>query len=238
VSNIRLYGAAVARLLLIRHGQASFGADDYDALSPLGHEQARTLGRFLADSGIRPALVVRGDMRRHAETVEGLLDGLKLDVGVEVDAGWNEFDFQHVVEIHRPAFRDRAAMTAELATFARPDRAFQEIFDAATSRWASGEFDPEYAESFPAFRDRVAAALKTIRELLREHRDVVVASSGGPIAMAASLLTTGTTAGWAAFNRVSVNTGVTKVISGGRGLSLSTFNEHTHLREARLLTYR
>jgi hypothetical protein len=31
---------------------------------------------------------------------------------------------------------------------------------------------------------------------------------------------------------------VTKVISGGRGLSLSTFNEHTHLREARLLTYR
>lgn len=178
-------------------------------------------------------------MRRHAETVEGLLDGLKLDVGVEIDAGWNEFDFQHVVEIHRPAFRDRAAMTAELATFARPDRAFQEIFDAATSRWSSGEFDPEYAESFPAFRDRVAAALDTVRELLREHRDVVVASSGGPIAMAASLLTTGTTAGWAAFNRVSVNTGVTKVISGGRGLSLSTFNEHTHLEgEARLLTYR
>ncbi|MEU4625743.1 histidine phosphatase family protein [Actinoplanes sp. NPDC023801] len=229
----------MARLLLIRHGQASFGADDYDALSPLGHEQARTLGRSFAERGIRPALVVRGDMRRHAETAEGLLDGLKLDVGVVTDAGWNEFDFQHVVEIHRPAFRDRSAMAAELAAFARPDRAFQEIFDAATSRWASGDFDPEYAESFTAFRDRVAAALDTVRELLREHRDVVVASSGGPIAMAASLLTTGTAAGWAAFNRVSVNTGVTKVISGSRGLSLSTFNEHTHLEgDARLLTYR
>src|SRR3954451_8944505 len=33
----------VARLLLVRHGQASFGAGDYDALSRAGHEQARVL---------------------------------------------------------------------------------------------------------------------------------------------------------------------------------------------------
>jgi hypothetical protein len=44
---------------------------------------------------------------------------------------------------------------------------------------------------------------------------------------------------WAALNRVSVNTGVTKVIAGKRGLSLSTYNEHTHLeREPELLSYR
>ncbi|MEU4159108.1 histidine phosphatase family protein [Actinoplanes sp. NPDC026670] len=214
----------MARLLLIRHGQASFGADDYDALSEIGHEQARTLGRSFAERGIRPALIVRGDMRRHDETAAGIVEGLKEPVETVVDAGWNEFDFHHVVTVHQPDFRS-----------ATTPRAFQEIFEAATARWFSGDHDAEYAESFTNFRERVTAAL----DRLRAHRDVAVVSSGGPIAMAASLLTTGSAAGWAAFNRVSVNTGVTKVISGSRGLSLSTFNEHTHVEaDPRLLTYR
>ena len=236
----------MARLLLIRHGQASFGTDDYDALSPLGHEQARVLGRSFAARGLRPGLVVRGSMRRHEDTAAGLLDGLGAAVPVVTDPDWNEFDFQHVVEIHRPPFRDHAAMMAELGRTADPARAFQEIFEAATSRWASGNHDMEYAESFTAFRDRVARALTTTVDRLREHRDIVAVSSGGPIAMAATLLTAGPAAGtptqatvWAALNRVTVNTGVTKLIAGRRGPSLSTFNEHPHLEaDPRLLTYR
>jgi len=34
-------------VLLVRHGQASFGADDYDVLSETGIEQSRMLGRAL-----------------------------------------------------------------------------------------------------------------------------------------------------------------------------------------------
>ena len=232
----------MARLLLIRHGQASFGADDYDALSPVGHEQARVLGRSFAARGLRPGLVVRGSMRRHEGTAAGLLDGLGAAVPVVTDPDWNEFDFQHVVEIHRPLYRDPAAMTAELGRTADPARAFQEIFEAATARWASGNHDGEYAESFTAFRDRVARALAAATARLREHRDIVAVSSGGPIAMAASLLTAGPLSQatvWAALNRVTVNTGVTKLIVGRRGPSLSTFNEHQHLEaDPRLLTYR
>jgi len=232
----------VARLLLIRHGQASFGADDYDALSAAGHEQATVLGRSFAARGIRPGLVLRGAMRRHEDTVAGLLDGLGTTPPVSVDPDWDEFDFQHVVEIHRPLYRDRAAMMAELGATADPARAFQEIFEAATARWASGDHDGEYAESFTAFRDRVARAVGTATARLREHRDIVVVSSGGPIAMTATLLIAGDPAPatvWAALNRVTVNTGVTKLIAGRRGLSLSTFNGHQHLEaDPRLLTYR
>ena len=44
---------------------------------------------------------------------------------------------------------------------------------------------------------------------------------------------------WGALNRVAVNTAVTKVISGRRGLTLSTYNEHAHVEgDSRLLTYR
>ena len=265
----------MGRLLLVRHGQASFGAEDYDALSGLGAEQARVLGKSLAERGFRPGLVLRGTLRRQEGTVAGLLAGLGHDrsddrsgdrsddgshdrsgdeshdrndgrIPVRADPGWDEFDFQHVVAVHHPPYRDRAYLHAELDRSDQPARAFQEIFEAAAGRWCAGAHDAEYAESFPAFRDRVAGALQRAGELVAEHRDVVAVSSGGPIAMAVALLTAGPdphpatlAAIWAALNRVAVNTGVTKLVAGRRGLWMSTYNEHTHLEsDPRLLTYR
>jgi len=38
----------MAELYLIRHGQASFGAEDYDQLSSLGKTQCELLGAFFA----------------------------------------------------------------------------------------------------------------------------------------------------------------------------------------------
>ena len=57
-------------VLLVRHGQASFGAENYDALSPLGFEQSRMLGEALGARGIGADLIVHGTMRRHRETAE------------------------------------------------------------------------------------------------------------------------------------------------------------------------
>ena len=236
----------MSRLLLVRHGQASFGARDYDALSSRGTEQSRVLGRSLAARGVVPELVLRGNMRRQGSTAEALLEGAGTTVDVRLDEGWDEFDFQHVVEVHKPMYRNRTLMKADLARTLRPMQAFQEVFEAATARWSSGEHDTDYNESFPAFRDRIAGALERAAEAVRERKDVVVVSSGGPIAMAAALLTAGDTLEpaqiatlWSSLNRVAVNTGVTKVIAGRRGLSLSTYNEHTHLEGDRsLLTYR
>jgi hypothetical protein len=34
------------------------------------------------------------------------------------------------------------------------------------------------------------------------------------------------------FNRVAVNTGITKLVSGRRGITLVSFNEHAHLEQA------
>ncbi|MFF5076465.1 histidine phosphatase family protein [Actinoplanes sp. NPDC000266] len=226
----------MARLLLVRHGQASFGADDYDALSELGGEQARVLGKNLAERSIRPGLVVSGTLRRHEQTVAGLLDGLGGEVPVSVDAGWDEFDFQRVVELHEPDFREHLGSA----------RAFQELFEAATGRWCSGKYDGEYDESFPAFRGRIGGAIERAHGVLGEHREVVVVTSGGPIALVAALLTAGADVDpvtlatmWTALNRVVVNTGVTKLVSGRTGLWMSTYNEHTHLEtDPRLLTYR
>jgi broad specificity phosphatase PhoE len=232
--------------MLVRHGQASFGAKEYDALSDLGKEQSRVLGRSLLSRGSAPDLVLRGNMRRHVQTAAALQEGAGTEVTEQLDDGWDEFDFQQVVEMHKPMYRNRTLMKADLARTLRPVQAFQEVFETATARWASGEHDGDYAESFPAFRSRVADALDRAEELATDHPVVAIVTSGGPIAMAAALLTLGRdvdaralATSWAALNRVSVNTGVTKIIAGKRGLSMSTYNEHTHVEtDARLLTYR
>jgi broad specificity phosphatase PhoE len=229
----------VSVLLLVRHGQASFGAKDYDALSRVGHEQARALGAALAARGVGPGAVICGGMRRQGSTAEELTAAAGWDLMPQVDEGWDEFDHQRVIEAHRPAYRNRMVMKADLARTLKPMRAFQDMFDKAVDRWVAGKHDGEYPESFADFAARVRAALLRTIEGMPAGGLTVVVTSGGPIGVVAAGLLTGGLSAWARFNRVTVNTGVTKVVSGGRGLNCVSFNDHAHLdHERRLLTYR
>ena len=63
-------------LHLVRHGQASFGADDYDLLSPLGQRQALRLGEYWRERGQAFDAVYSGTLRRHDETLAGIVQGL------------------------------------------------------------------------------------------------------------------------------------------------------------------
>ena len=54
----------MATIYLIRHGQASFGKENYDQLSPRGWEQGRVLGRWLAGKVTHNA-VLGGNMEHH-----------------------------------------------------------------------------------------------------------------------------------------------------------------------------
>ncbi|QKW06162.1 histidine phosphatase family protein [Streptomyces sp. NA04227] len=225
-------------LLLVRHGQASFTADDYDVLSETGHEQARLLGAAFARRGITPTAVVRGGLRRHEETADGLVKAAGWDdVPVQVDPGWDEFDHDSVVTAYRPAYRDRLAAIGDFAAAPDPMRAFQEMFEAATDRWLAGEHDGDYTESFAAFGERVAGALG--RAAAAHSGTVVVVTSGGPLSSVVSRLLVGDDSLWPRLNPVTVNSGVTKVISGRRGMTCVTVNAHEHLEHDRgLVTYR
>ena len=145
-------------VLLVRHGQASFGADDYDVLSETGWEQSRLLGAWLSERKVTPDAVLRGDMRRHRETAEGMAAGGGWATDIEVDAGWNEFDHLAVVETLQRS--GAAAFPADLELDRDLDRReFQRVFELAVTRWTGGEYDGEYPESYVAFVARVRAAL-------------------------------------------------------------------------------
>jgi broad specificity phosphatase PhoE len=210
----------VGQILLVRHGQASFGSADYDALSPLGFEQSRLLGAALGARGITAAAVVGGAMRRHRETAETCAAAAGWDAGdLVVDSGWDEFDFLSVLAVHPQPGGVEEPSKAE----------FQKWFETATAAWIAGE-DRPYAETFAAFTERVDAALARTVDLAAGG-DVAVFSSGGPVAWAvATLLTDGGSADlWTRLNRMMVNSALTRVISGSRGLNLLSYNEQSHL---------
>jgi broad specificity phosphatase PhoE len=221
-------------VLLVRHGQASWGAADYDVLSETGEQQARVLGAALADRGLRPAVVVRGAMKRHRQTAEQMVEAAGWDTcEVVEDAGWNEFDHQQMLALHPHDLDDGADMTREQ---------FQRWFEAATLRWTSGDHAEEYDESFATFGARVADALDRAVEGLGPSDVAVVSTSGGPVSWAvASLLGDGAgpaTDLWLRLNPVVVNSSVTKVVVGRRGTTLVSFNDHSHLEQPGLVTYR
>jgi broad specificity phosphatase PhoE len=219
----------VSVLLLVRHGQASFGAADYDQLSPLGEEQSRLLGASLAGRGVRPDLVLRGSMKRHRQTATAAVAGAGWAADVVEDDGWDEFD-------HLSTLGD-VTLFEEVEGESYDDRVLR--FDATIDRWASGRHDDEYRESFPTFRARVTAAAERALDRLEPKQTAVVFTSGGPVSWVSSSLVDGGLPAWARMSRVVVNSSVTKVLAGRRGTNLISFNDHSHLEsDPGLITYR
>ena len=209
----------MGQIVVVRHGQASFGADDYDVLSEAGEEQARVVGRTLAT--LEPDLVVHGSLVRQRRTAELAAGAAGWGAPLREDARWNELESlaQFAAVSGSPVGLDRAG--------------FQQWYDGAMARWTGGEHDADYSETYQGFSDRANAALADVAG----QGTVVAVSSGGPIAAIVTVLLA---AGAPTYGRLLpgiVNAGITRVIAGRRGLTLLSFNEHQHLGEG-LVTYR
>ncbi|HEY0974760.1 MAG TPA: histidine phosphatase family protein [Solimonas sp.] len=227
-------------IYLIRHGQASFGAADYDKLSELGHEQGRVLGASLRTRVLKHDLVICGGMRRHRETADNCLRAMDREALWEDDAGWAEYDHEAVVNAYRPSWADKQAMKADLSTLENPRRAFQEIFERAIARWVGGEHEADYPESWTAFRARVEDALTRLRQRLGKSQTALVFTSGGPITAVVQHLMQLPDDRAFRLNWTLANCGITKLIYSDRGVYVSSVNEHACFEgaQARLITYR
>jgi broad specificity phosphatase PhoE len=227
-------------VLLVRHGQASFGAADYDVLSDRGAEQAAILGRRLAGLP-RIDRVVHGGMRRQEDTARIALEQLTGPAPpVLVDDRFAEYDFEQLLRAAAPEEGAQQRLGREIAAADDPRRAFQEHFERAVTRWTGGGSHDDYEESFPAFCARVRAGLTALLRGLERSETVVVVTSGGVIgAIAADYLGLDAER-WSALNRMIVNTSITKLVHGRSGTNLLTVNDHAHLEGERrdLLTYR
>jgi broad specificity phosphatase PhoE len=199
---------------LVRHGQASWGAADYDELSALGQDQSDALGTSWEASGWAPTDAVAGGMRRHAQTAISVIDACGGD-GYDVDAGWDEYDHLALVRA-----RDASAPTEDA-------KAFQAVLNRAIVDWMDGAEGA--GESYADFRGRVLAAFEAVVARATSGRSIAVFTSGGPVALVVSHLLAGDDSLFQRLNDVVVNAGVTTVICGATGPRLLAFNEHAHL---------
>jgi broad specificity phosphatase PhoE len=223
-------------IYLIRHGQASFGAADYDVLSEHGETQSTAVGTELRRRGVTGADVWCGSMRRQRATAEAALAELGPCLVAKEDPRWNEYDHLDVLAQH-------GGGTAQ----GEDPRAFQSVLDAALADWARTGGTSLCAESWPAFSARVRGALDDLVAGLGKGEQAVVFTSGGVIAaLCAQLICPQPQVGagmehtFLALNRVTTNGGITKIVSGRGGVTLLSFNEHGHFdgQGATLRSYR
>lgn len=162
-------------LYLIRHGQASFGAADYDRLSELGARQCRALGEYFAERSVPFEAVLRGTLRRHAQSMEAFAEGYgALPTALEWP-GLNEYDSEALIQSVHPG------------PLAKPDspevyRAHFRLLRDALAAWMAGRTAPV---GMPAYADWVRGITSALDHVRSSHSgNVVVFSSGGPISTA------------------------------------------------------
>jgi broad specificity phosphatase PhoE len=227
-------------IYLLRHGQASFGSNNYDQLSALGHQQAQVLGEALQRRGVQPDLLISGTMQRHQETAAGALRGMGLDLAVQTHAGVNEFDHENVIEVAQPRYADKTVMMGEMAATGDPRRAFQKFFQDAVARWVGGNHDDEYKEPWSVFKLRCVSALEDLVQRTSPKGSTLVFTSGGTISVICAHLLGLNDMQAFTINWTLANVGITKLQAGRDGLHLISVNEHAHVEgtEPSLLTYR
>lgn len=176
--------AAMGQLYLVRHGQASFGADDYDQLSELGQRQSRRLGEYFRAKGLGFDAVLMGSLKRHAQTWAGIRDGLGDDLGEGLGGtpeplvwpGLNEYDSEAVIAAVHPQPLDKADTPEKYRQHFR-------LLRDGLAQWMAGTATPR---GMPSYVDFVAGITGALDHVKRQHHTqrVLLVSSGGPISTA------------------------------------------------------
>ncbi len=220
----------MGRILLIRHGQASWGKKDYDVLSPLGMRQSSILGSSLAARRVHPSVVITGGLRRQDQTLDAIRGTAGWDqITVASDDRWREYDHQGIITAHKPAYRHMTVMKADLVRTLRPYRAFMDMFTKAMVRWASGEHDEDYDETFLEFTARVEAAYTELMDRLGTNETAVVITSAGPVCWVLTYLLNGDIEHWGRLQIPIVNTSISTVRDTKDGPLVEGYNDHAHL---------
>jgi broad specificity phosphatase PhoE len=218
-------------LYLVRHGQASFGADDYDRLSELGHRQCSALGEALAQRGVRPAAVLRGSLQRHRQSWDALVEGWTQaggarqarDAAVEPQEwpGLNEYDSLALLN----------ALGGE--PLPSPDSAegfkahFRRLRQALLA-WMEGRIAPLGMPSYGEFQRGVVEVLSHV-QAAHAGQPVLVVSSGGPISTAVAHVLGAPAATAIDLNMRLRNSALTEMVSSAKRLELLAFNTLPHL---------
>jgi len=210
-------------LYLVRHGQASFGADDYDQLSDMGQRQCVRLGEHLRQRGLRFDTTITGTLRRQVQSMDAIAEGLGGLPAPERRPGLNEYDSHAVV---RALYGEIPPPPPDPAdSFRHHFRLLREGLLA----WMQARTAPEGMPDHAAFRAGVADTLSALRQ--QPDATALVVSSGGPISTAVGLVLGLQPETVIELNLRIRNSAVTEFQFNAKRHSLVGFNSIAHLEQ-------
>jgi broad specificity phosphatase PhoE len=210
----------MGRLFLVRHGQASFGSDDYDRLSELGARQCRRLGEHWRARGLGFEATFTGTLRRHRQSFDALAEGIGGLAEPTALPGMNEYDAEAIVRAIHPQPLPHPA-TPELV------RQHFRLLKEGLLQWMDGRIAPE---GMPNWHDFVGGVVDALDRVRTQHRgDVLMVSSGGPISAAVAQVLKTAPEAVVELNLRMRNSAVTEFAYTPKRHALVTFNTLPHL---------
>lgn len=221
----------MATIYLIRHGQASFGSDNYDQLSPLGQLQARRTGEYLARAGISFDAVYSGDLSRQRETCEVACSQLGGEIPHTVDARFNEIRNDEQVEKLAPIVAaENPAIAQLLQRGLSSSKDYQKVIDAVFNYWVRNDCSAFGIQSWEEYSGLVQDALRDVMRSQGGGKTLGIFTSGGTIATAVAQVLGLDGRHTYAFYEPIFNCSVTQLFYSGSRVSLSYFNDRSFLQ--------
>jgi len=221
----------MATIYLIRHGQASFGADDYDKLSELGCRQASVAGEYFRDSGIHFDAVYSGDLSRQRETARLAIASQPEDIPHYIDPRFNEIQNDEQLKCLMPeVIKHNPTVQALVEKGLSSSKDYQKVIDAVFNYWVSPACDEPRIQSWADFS---SAARQALTEVMREQgagKTVGIFTSGGTLAtIVAQVLGLGGEQTYQFYEPI-FNCSVTQLFYSNSKVSLSYFNDCSFLQ--------
>lgn len=218
----------MSTLVLMRHGQASFGAARYDVLSGLGQAQARETGAWIHTQNIQPSLIVHGPRQRQSQSALLLLEEAGLFVDAEQHNELDEFaEGEDIFEAAERYFGRSMCGSSE-----RSQMDLMRDYDSTCRAWSLGELKIEGRLSIDEFRREVGTWFAHITQRSRSSgQHIVAVTSAGVIAALVCEVLDLPNEKWHSLLRVIRNASLTEFLFSKGKSSLLTFNSVGHLSD-------
>ena len=215
----------MAILYLVRHGQASFSAENYDCLSELGYRQSAWLGEHLAARGVLLSRAVCGTLERQRQTVRAILDAMGSELPVVEHPGWNEYSGDALYKAYLGEGWSKGRAKGDV-------RAFYRTIKAALADWSQDKLPGPLPETWSEFGGRVVEAMRAACADLPDTAVVLAATSGGAIGRGVADLLQAPAQTAIELNLQFRNSGYCEIFFSPRSMRLVSFNCVPHLDQA------
>lgn len=220
----------MCKITLIRHGQASFGAENYDLLSDIGREQAAAVGDYFKMHQIKFDAIFHGEMSRQTETAQIMAKSMDYTNNLMVDPGANEFDSDYLLKHYLPILAKQSEefhqrIYSKDKWFSNGET-FELVFKALIKLWQQDKDCP--FESWTLFNQRVLDILNRIKEKYSSNKKIALVTSGGLISVTVQAILSAKESSFMDMNLTINNASITEIL----------MRESKHLQADTLLSAR